>query len=499
MKSKSTPLLTEPFPPSSKPWIPHGYQRASVKYLLEHAAGALFLDPGLGKTACTFGALKVLFKKGLASKVLVLAPRIACYDVWPVELQKWTDFHGFKMVVLHGKDKDERLHEDADIFVINPEGLEWLLQYTKSKTPKGKTKIDLDIRRWKNLGFDTLVFDELSLYKYTNTNRFKALKLILHTFARRWGLTGSPAANGLMDLFGQCFMLDQGRTLGPYVSHYQREYFVKGYDGFSWVLKEGSEQKIYKRLRPLALRVSDDVLDMPKLIENHIKVMLPEDVYRTYLQVENDMFSRLDKNTVTAANAAVASGKCSQIANGGVFVDQEVIALVKLPISQREWVNLHDAKTEALAGLIRELQGQPLLVAYDYEHDLDRLQKLLGDKVPYIGGGVSHKRVSQLVSQWNSGKLDVLLGHPQSMARSVNLQECGKHIAWHSMTWNYELYDQYIRRIRRQGNKSRRVFCHHIIAAGTVDEVKLDALRAKARGQQALFKALKAYRARKRQ
>ncbi len=488
-------MQSELFKPSSKPWQPHAYQKKAVKFLLEHAASALFLDPGLGKTSITLAAIKLLKQKKVLDKVLLIAPLRVCYSVWPKEVEKWQDFHGLKIQVLHGSKKDEALKADADVYVINPEGLEWLLQVKKTKTATVKTKVDVDLRRWKALGFDTLVVDELSKFKHTNTNRFKALKLVLNTFRRRWGLTGSPASNGLLDLFGQCYILDQGRTLGPYISHYRMKYFVPSHDGFSWNIRDGAEDEIYERINPLALRMAaDDYLDMPTLIENNIRVDLPNDVMQVYDRLENDLIAKLGDGVVVASNAAAASMKCRQVANGGIYLDPEVEALVKLPKSKREWANLHFEKVDALAELIEELQGSPLLVAYDFEHDLDRLRERLGQDVPYIGGGVNAKRSAELEKAWNAGQLPVLLGHPQAMAHGLNLQEMGHHVCWHSLTWDYELYDQFIRRVLRQGNKSKKVFVHHIIARGTVDEVVLAAVKSKRRGQNALFDALKKLR-----
>jgi SNF2 family DNA or RNA helicase len=488
-------MQTELFKPSAKPWQPHAYQKKAVKFLLEHAASALFLDPGLGKTSITLAAIKLLKQKKVLDKVLLIAPLRVCYSVWPKEVEKWQDFHGLKIQVLHGSKKDEALKAEADVYVINPEGLEWLLQVKKTKTASGKTKVDVDLRRWKALGFDTLVVDELSKFKHVATNRFKALKLVLNTFRRRWGLTGSPASNGLLDLFGQCYILDQGRTLGPYISHYRMKYFVPSHDGFSWNIREGAEDEIYERINPLALRMAaDDYLDMPTLIENNIRVDLPSNVMEVYDRLENDLIAKLDGNLVVATNAAAASMKCRQVANGGIYLDPEIEQLVKVPKSKREWANLHTEKVDALADLIEELQGSPLLVAYDFEHDLDRLRERLGQDVPYIGGGVNAKRSAELEKAWNAGQLPVLLGHPQAMAHGLNLQEMGHHVCWHSLTWDYELYDQFIRRVLRQGNKSKKVFVHHIIARGTVDEVVLAAVKSKRRGQNALFDALKKLR-----
>lgn len=481
------------FPPSSTPWNPHAYQKKAIKFLLEHAASALFLDPGLGKTSITLAAIKILKQKKLLSKVLLIAPLRVCHLVWPLESDKWTDFNNLKIVVLHGPNKDALLKTEADIYVINPEGLDWLLQARKTKTANGKTKVDVDLRRFKNFGFDTLVVDELSKFKHTNTIRFKGVKRILGTFARRWGLTGSPAANGLLDLFGQCFVLDQGRTLGPYITHYRMKYFTPSLGGFGWDIRKGAEQEIYDRIKPLALRMeADDYLDMPTLVTNYIMVDLPENVMDMYTTLEDDLIAKIDSKVIVASTAAVASMKCRQVVNGGIYLDPEVRALVKLPKSSREWVNLHTEKVDALADLVEELQGSPLLVAYDFAHDLDRLRSKFPDAV--FACDYNMEQLGELEIKWNAGKIPLMFGHPKSIGHGLNLQEAGNHVCWHSMTWDYELYDQFIRRVRRQGNKNKKVFVHHIMARGTIDEVVSASLKSKRRGQNAFFDALKSLR-----
>jgi SNF2 family DNA or RNA helicase len=400
------------------------------------------------------------------------------------------------MEVLHGPHKDDHLqNSDAQIFVINPEGLEWLLQVQKTKTPSGKTRVSVDLRRWKKLGFDTLIVDELSKFKHINTNRFKAMKLVLHTFSRRWGLTGSPAANGLMGLFGQCFMLDEGRTFGRYITQFRMKYFDQGYDGFSWTLKEGAEDLIYDRVRPLALRMGDELIDMPKLVPNNIKVQLPDKATKVYRELEKDLIARMDEGKVSAKNAATASLKCRQVASGGVYLDDEVIALAKLPKKKmRDYATVHDVKLDALQDLIEELQGTPLLIAYEFQHDLDRIRKRFGKDVPAMGGtgNIKAKDTKKIVDAWNAGEIPYIFAHPESAAHGLDgLQHAGCHVVWFSPTWDYELYDQFIRRIRRQGSRSKRVYVHHIIAEDTIDEVILGTLKAKKSGQNALFSALK--------
>jgi SNF2 family DNA or RNA helicase len=483
----------------SKPWEPHSYQKKSVKFLIEHAASGLFLDPGLGKTSIALAAIKFLKQRQLLNKVLLIAPLRVCHSVWPAEVAKWTDFAGLRLSLLHGPKKDDALKADADIYIINPEGLEWLLQLVKTRTMSGRTRVDFDMRRWKSFNFDTLVVDELTQFKHTQTVRFKALKLALSTFQRRWGLTGSPAPNGLLDLFGQCFVLDQGRSLSPYITHYRSKYFVQGYDGFSWELRAGAEEEIYERIAPLVLRMAaEDYLEMPQLIENDIYVDLPEDAMATYQHLERDLIAQLNRRVVVASNAASASMKCRQVANGGVYLDPEVKALLQQPKEKREWADLHTAKLDALEGLVEELQGSPLLVAYDFEHDLARLKARFGQGVPHIGGGVSPVKSNEIGKRWNAGKLPLLFGQPQSIAHGLNLQGSGYHVCWHSLTWDYERYDQLIRRVWRQGNQAKRVFVHHLIARNTIDESILETVRAKRSGQNALFDALKRLAAKRR-
>lgn len=487
----------ELFPQLPQPWTPHAYSKKAVKFLLEHACAALFLDPGLGKTSITLAAIKMLKARGLLSKVLVIAPQRVCATVWPKEVKKWEDFNHFRVEILHGPGKDAALAREADIYLINPEGLDWLLQTKKTKvvsakTGKTTTKIEVDVRRFKKLGFDTLVIDELTKFKHTTSGRFKALKMVHKTFGRRWGLTGSPASNGLLDLFGQCFILDEGRAFGPYITHYREEYFrTVDKNGFVWQPKPGAPERIYERLAPLALRMAaEDFLDMPKVVENNIKLDMPEDARSVYDQLENDLLARVSDKVVVAANSAVASGKCRQVANGGLYLDREVTDMgIALPKKgKREWVDLHTAKVDALEDLVEELQGSPLLVAYDFGHDLARLRARFPKAV--FACDLNMKEFAQLEASWNRGEIPLLFGHPQSIGHGLNLQESGNHVAWHSMTWDFELYDQFIRRVLRQGNTKKKIFVHHFIMRDTIDEIMLYALKSKNKGQQALFAGL---------
>lgn len=453
------------------------YQKKAVKWLLQHSAAALFLDPGLGKTSIVLAAFKMLMKKKVASRALVIAPLRVCHTVWPFEIAKWKDFHDLTCTVLHGPKKEDRLANDANLYIINPEGLAWLLKD--------------NAKRLRKLKIDTLVIDELTKFKHSRTARFKQLKPVLPLFRRRWGLTGTPAANGLLDLFGQCYVLDLGNALGRYITHYRYKYFqCLDPNGWKWVLQPGAADDIYERLGSLALRMSsEDYLELPKLIETNLVVDLPKKARKIYDLLEDEMIAILGETVISAATAAVASNKCRQVANGAVYHDADLEAIAAGAKVDRTWENLHNEKLDALAELIEELNGQSLLVAYEFAHDLARLEEYFGPH-PHIGGGVNLKKTQSIVTQWNRGELPLLFAHPAAAGHGLNLQQACQHICWFSLTWDFELYDQFIRRVWRQGNKSQRVFVYHIMARDTVDAMVFAALRAKKRRQQTLFDAL---------
>ena len=283
-------------------------------------------------------------------------------------------------------------------------------------------------------------------------------------------------------------MLDQGRSLGEYITRYRLKYFIPHPSGFGWKIRPGAEEEIYERIEPLALRMAgEDYLELPELIFNNIRVDLPPDALKLYLQMEADLIASIEDKVVTAATAGVASGKMRQIANGGIYLDPVVQTLVK-QASKREAAVVHNAKTEALADLVDELQGSPLLVAYDFNHDLERLRAKFPDAV--FVADYSMKEFSALEAKWNRGEISLMFGHAQSIGHGLNLQECGHHVAWYALTWNFEDYDQFIRRVYRQGNKFSKVFVHHFIAAGTIDEIMLMSIKAKDKTQKALFTGL---------
>lgn len=483
--------------PLGEPWVPAPYQKKAVKFLLEHACAGLWLDPGLRKTSIVLGAVKILKKEGLLCRVLVIAPLRVCYSVWPAEVKKWADFSHLRVEILHGPGKEKALERDADIYVINPEGLDWLFGVSKARVEGRKRRvITYDLSRFEQLNADTLVIDEASKFKSSSSERFQVIKPILPKFDRRWGLTGSPCSNGLLDLFGVMYVVDLGRALGQFITHYRAAYFMpSGYGGFTWVPQHGAEERIYDRLKPSVFRLeAGDYVKLPELVENVIKVNIPATARKIYDELENDFLSDIDGELVTAANAGVAGMKCRQVANGGLYLARIVDSDGVAASGPREWKDLHDEKIYAVRELVDELNGAPVIVVYDFGHDLARLLKEFGANTPVIGGGVSAKKSDALIKAWNRGEVPVLLGHPAAMGHGLNAQEGNaQHIIFHSLTWDLELYDQLVRRLVRSGNKSSHVFIHHIVAQDTVDEAVMLALRKKRRTQGAVLDALREY------
>lgn len=323
-----------------------------------------------------------------------------------------------------------------------------------------------------------------SKFKHTNTQRFKTLRPYLPKFKRRYILTGSPATNSLMDIFGQMYCMDLGKTFGPYITHFRTKFFHQsGYGGYDWTLNKGAAEEIYAHLAPRVLRMAaEDYLELPELIEETIEVDLPSKAKAMYDQLEDTLRLDFKEGRVLAANAAVASMKCRQIANGGIYIDG----------AEKLWEDLHTAKIDAVVDLVEELEGQPCLIAYEFKHDLARLKKAFGKNTPHIGGGVSGKESQKIIEDWNAGKIPVLLGHPLSMSHGLNMQEAGRAIIFHSMIWSLEDTEQFIRRVWRQGQKGR-VFVYRIVAKNTIDEAVVKALERKSKTQGALFSALKSY------
>ena len=475
-----------------KTWKPLNLQLKAINFCIERGGAGVFADPGTGKTTVMASVFQILRDAGLVERMLVIAPLQPCFNVWSKshddsDFVKWKEFEDLRISLIHGKKKDQAFEEDADIYVMNPEGLEYFVE-TKVHVHKNGSRREFKLKPGfkKNWKFDMLVVDECTDFKHSNTLRSKRLNVLLNLFSRRYILTGSPAANGLMDLFGQIYIVDGGRSLGQYITHYRRRFFEP--DGqYNWRIQKGAEEKIYEAISDAVIRIdAEDELELPPKILRNIKFDLPTKARKTYEEMEEDFILELEQGSVTAVNAASASSKLRQIANGGVYLDPTG------PEEKRRAEDIHQAKIEATLDLLSELNGKPTLVAYEFNHDLARLKKALGKDTPHLGSGVSQKQSQQIQRDWNAGRIPYLLCQPQSMSRGLNLQGSGRAVIWHSITWNYEHYDQFIRRIWRTGQKER-VFIYHLIARKTIDEAIMKTLGKKARVQNALLKALKEY------
>lgn len=458
-------------------YTPHPYQKKAIRFVLENARGALWLDMGLGKSSIILAAFKILLEKGYVKRALIVAPLRVCWTVWPEEVKKWADFNGLRVEVLHGPKKEEALYRDADIYLINPDGLEWLA---------------LD-NRAKRLGADMLVIDESDMAKNPKSLRFRLLKTMLPLFRRRYLLTGTPAPNGLMDLFGQIYILDEGNALGRFITHFRLSYFdATGYGGYTYLPKEGAAEAIYEKLRPLTLRMAaEDYLELPERIDNIISVRLPDKAWKTYYELENTFITILDNGeALTAPSAAVASMKLRQLVNGNIYRDLSNRQDAK--VKSEQWVRFHDAKLDALEEVVEANAGKPVFVAYEFEHDMAAIRKRFKQAVFLSDFGKGEKML-EVIGAWNRGEIPMLCVHPQSAGHGINAQKGGNIVIWYSVPWNLALYQQLNARILRQGNTHKNVIVHHIIAKGTVDEAVMRALRSKDKTQADLLAALREF------
>lgn len=476
-------------------WKPLPYMNRAMKWILAHPCAGLFLDPGLRKTSITLGAFVKMQKAGLVRRMLVVAPIRVCYQVWPAEVDKWKQFQHLKVCVLHGKEKtDANLRDESvDIYVINPEGLEWLL---------GKKGVNKQIlpnkERFKLLDCEMFVLDESSKFKNTQTKRFKILRPFLPKFNQRLILTGSPSPNGLLDLFGQVYIMDLGRALGQYISHYRMKYFdSSGYGGYTWTIKEGADKLIQKAVKPYVMRMeAEDYIEMPELVEPVMYVDLPTEVRDIYDQMEDDLFVALESgDDLSAPTAAAARTKCAQITGGAIYKNQDGLEVR----GKYDFVDLHEAKLEALAEYISERNGQPCLVFYYFQHELIRIRRFLKkrfgmDDVPSMSE-VSPSKGAALEAEWNRNEIPVMLAQPASVGHGLNLQGGNaQHCFWYTLPDDYDAYDQAIRRLRRSGNESSHIFSTRAVVRNTVDVAKMALLRRKGAGQKDFLDAMKSYR-----
>ena len=438
---------------------PYDYQTFATDFVLEHPACGLILDMGLGKSVITLTALwSLLLDSFDVGKVLVVAPKRVAENTWPTELKKWEHLDGLTWSLVLGSEKDRRaaLQRRAKIYIINRENVTWLV----------------DNYRWD---FDTLVIDELSSFKSSKAQRFRALKRVRPRISRVIGLTGTPQPNGLLDLWPQMYLLDMGQRLGRFVGGYRERFFLPDKRNreviYSYKPKEGAEEKIYELISDICISMkAADYLDMPELVASRVEVQMNAKEQKLYEGFERDMVLHLKDGDLDAVNAAALSGKLVQMANGAVYGEN------------RKVHHIHDRKLDALEDIIEAANGKPLLVAYWYKHDLERIRQRF--EVRTID-------TPKDIADWNEGKIPVALIHPASAGHGLNLQDGGSTIVWFGLTWSLELYQQLNARLWRQGQK-HTVVIQHIVAAGTHDEDIMNALEKKDMSQTALIAAVKA-------
>lgn len=443
-------------------FIPHEYQAYAISHIESHKEAALFLDMGLGKTVITLTAINELaFDFFEVSKVLVIAPLRVARDTWPAEIQKWDHLKLLSYSVAVGSVEERRkaLWKKALVYIINRENVDWLVN--QSGLP---------------FDYDMVVIDELSSFKSGKARRFRSLLKVRPQVKRIVGLTGTPSGNGLMDLWAEFKLLDLGKRLGRFITRYRETFFLPDKRNqqiiFSYKPKPEAAKRIYGLISDMTISMkSVDFLDMPPLVTNVIPVELSEKERRQYELLKADMVLSLGDQEIDAKNAAALSGKLLQMANGAVY-DEE-----------GEVISIHDRKLDALEDVIEGANGKPVLVAYWFRHDLERMKKRFT--------GLREIRSSEDITDWNEGKIAVAAIHPASAGHGLNLQQGGSMLVWFGLTWSLELYQQTNARLWRQGQKNM-VIIHHIVTKGTIDEQVMRALKRKDRTQEALIDAVKA-------
>lgn len=445
-------------------YVPRPYQAYAENFVLEHDAAGLFLDMGLGKTAITLSACEKLLRDRFeVDRPLVIAPLLPAKDTWPKELAKWDELEGLTYSLVMGSEKERiaALKTDADFYIVNRENVVWLVNYYKKRWP-----------------FDMVIIDELSSFKSSKAQRFRALKRVRRYIKRIVGLTGTPAPNGLLDLWSQVYLLDGGERLGKTLTVYRDTYFNPGRRGpqgvvYEWIPKEGAEEAIYKKLEGLCISMdSKDHLDLPDRLFIPQEVELSQEARGMYQTMRRDMLLPFKDGDVDAATAAILSNKLLQMAGGAVYDENGKVQTI------------HEAKLEKMDQLIEEANGQPVLVFYNYTHERDRLKARYPYAVEIKDDGA--------IDKWDAGQAPILLANPASAGHGLNLQFGGHIIIWYSPTWNYEFYDQANKRLHRPG-QTETVLIHLLIAKGTMDERVVNVvLKEKEAGQDKLLEALRA-------
>lgn len=446
---------------------PHDYQQYAIEYIRSHPVAAVLLDMGLGKTSITLTALNdLLFDYFDVHKILVIAPLRVARNTWSGEIGKWEHLMDLQYSIIVGTEKERKaaLEKKADIYIINRENIQWLIE--KSGYP---------------FDFDMVVVDELSSFKNHDAKRFKALMKVRPKVKRIVGLTGTPSSNGLMDLYAEFKLLDMGERLGRFIGSYRVNYFkpdkMNGPIVYSYKPLPGAEQRIYNAISDITISMkATDHLQMPELISSRYEVQMDDKEKEKYDSMKKQLVLSLPEGEVTAANAASLSGKLLQMANGAIYTDDGDATLI------------HNKKLDALEDMIEAANGKPVLVAYWFKHDLKRIMLRLTEKKILFEKLDS----DESIEKWNKGEIPVALIHPASAGHGLNLQNGGNTIIWFGLTWSLELYQQTVARLWRQGQTAGTVVVEHIITEGTIDERVMKALEMKDITQSALIDAVKA-------
>ena len=447
----------------------HDYQRFCVEFIEAHPQCGVFLDMGLGKTAIALTAVAhLLYDSFEVSRVLIIAPLRVARDTWIAELDKWEHLGGLKLERVLGTPKERvaALSRRAELYVINRENVEWLVRHYAGR----------------KLPFDMLVIDELSSFKNSRAKHFLALKKVLPQFSRVVGLTGTPAPNGLEDLWPQIYLLDRGTRLGRTMRSYLDLYFdtPNSWTPYRREPRPGAEEAIYRRIGDICVSMrAADHLRMPERVDNVVEIRLSAREEKLYRRMERDMLLPYADGDVLALNAASLAGKLLQLANGAVYDEFHNVRVI------------HDRKLDALEDLIEAANGKPVLVMVNYRHDLARIRQRFGTYSPENPGGVRELKTARDMADWNAGRIPVAATQPASTGHGLNLQHGGSTIVWFGLNWSLELYEQANARLWRQGQKNT-VVVHHLVVKGTMDEQVMRALRDKAADQNALMAAVKA-------
>lgn len=452
-------------------YVPHAYQAFCINYIKTHPVSALFLDMGLGKTVITLTAIRdLMLDELLVTKTLVIAPLRVARDTWPAETRKWDHLNDLDISVIVGdlRVRESAVSKSALIYIINRENIKWLVEYYERNGI-----------RWD---FDCVVIDELSSFKNYHSQRFKWLRK-MRPFVKRWiGLTGTPSSNGLMDLWAEIGILDGGQRLGRFIGRYRDAYFkpcsMNPNTGvvYSYAPREGAEQQIYDRISDITISMKAlDYLEMPECVYVNHEVQMSDQEKKLYDQLKSDLIIPLEDGDIDAANAAALSNKLLQLSNGAVYDENGIVRVV------------HKRKLEMLEDMIEAANGQPVLIAYWFKHDHQRIMEHL----TACGYSPRDIRESEDIKDWNTGKMAVALIHPASAGHGLNIQEGGHILIWFGLTWSLELYQQTNARLWRQGQRDT-VTIHHIVCENTVDEDVLNALSSKNVTQEKLIAAVKA-------